>query len=279
MTSTRIGFVGTGHIGEPMVERLLADGRHEVSVFARREEVRQRLHSRGAVLVDAAADLADHDVVIACLFDDVQLIEVISPIIARMRPGSIVVSHTTGSPTRVRHLAELGAPRGVTVVEAPFSGTPAAIRRGALTVLLAGDDAAALDRTADVVSAYASPVHQVGPLGAGLVAKLLNNALFAVCSQATLAALAVGRQLGVDESAFLGVLADCSGGSAAAHYIARSGQTATDYSERLPRYLVKDLDSVESVADELGVDVGDLLAAARRGPMDLGPDRTSVLSD
>ncbi|MFC9978523.1 NAD(P)-dependent oxidoreductase [Gordonia sp. NPDC127522] len=271
MNRTRVGFVGTGHIGEPMVERLLAEGRHPISVYARRDDVRKRLYGRGAVLVEQPTDLAANEVVIACLFDDRQLIEVISPVIERMRPGSIMVSHTTGSPTRMRRLAELGASRGVAVVEAPFSGTPEAIRQGALTVLLAADDTAALDRAADVVSAYASPVHRVGPLGAALVAKLLNNALFAVCSQATLAALSIGRQLGVDDGSLLAVLADCSGGSTAGRYISRSGQSAADYSERLPRYLVKDLASVESVAAELGVDVGDLLAAARRGPMDLDP--------
>ncbi|GAA3719109.1 NAD(P)-binding domain-containing protein [Gordonia hankookensis] len=268
MDHTRIGFVGAGKIGEPMVERLLAAGRHP-AVFARRPEVRDRLTRLGATMVPTAEDLATSDVVIACLFDDAQLTQVAGGIIERMTPGSVFVSHTTGSPRTIQRLNGIGDPRGVAIVDAPFSGTPELIRQGTLTVLLAGADDA-MNRSAEIVGAYAATIHRMGPSGTALSAKLLNNALFAACTQVTLSALKAATDLGITEHAFLDLLADASGGSAASRYIAASGDDAEAYSRRISRYLTKDLDAATTAADDLAVDIGELLAAARLGPMDLG---------
>ncbi|HEY9314854.1 NAD(P)-dependent oxidoreductase [Williamsia sp.] len=267
MSTKEIGFIGAGKIGEPMVERLLAAG-YVTTVYARRQDVRDRLAAQGAAIASEPDDLAQADIVIACLFSDSQVLEVCPPIVSRMRAGGVFVSHTTGSPTTIRRLAAIGGDRGISVVEAPFSGNPAAIRRGDLTVLLAGD-AAAVGSTAGVLSAYSSNVVRIGQLGTAQPAKLLNNALFAACTQLTLAALQTAGSLGVPERTFLDVLAVSSGGSAAAQYISASGQSALTYSGQLPRYLTKDLDSVRAVAAELDLDISTLLSAAERGPMDL----------
>lgn len=271
MNTLRVGFIGTGNIGEPMVERLLAGG-HPTTIYARKEAVRERLAARGALIVSTPVDLAAADLVAACLFTDEQVLEVCPPIIAEMRPGSVFLSHTTGSPGTVRRLADLAADRGVSVVEAPFSGNPDAIRRGQLTVLLAGDDAA-VDVAESAVATYASNIIRTGALGTAQPAKLLNNALFAVSSQMTLSALRAANSLGISQETLLAVLAVSSGGNTAARYIAASGQDATEYSERLPRYLRKDLASVRHVADELGVDISAILTAAQLGPMDLTEDQ------
>ncbi|MFW0786977.1 NAD(P)-binding domain-containing protein [Gordonia sp. CPCC 206044] len=264
----RIGFVGAGKIGEPMVERLVAAG-HRTSVYARRPEVRDRLARIGAATTPTITDVAASDVVIACVFDDAQLTEVAPTVIEAMPLHTVFMSHTTGSPDTVRQLERIGAPRGVSIVEAPFSGTPEIIRDGRLTVLLGGDDDA-VDRGAAVVSAYASRIHRTGGLGTALSAKLLNNALFAACTQITLSALRSADELGIGEGVLLDLLADSSGGSAAARYIADSGQDAEAYSTRIARYLTKDLDAARAAADHLGVDITNLLAAAQLGPMRLG---------
>ncbi|PXW32715.1 UNVERIFIED_CONTAM: 3-hydroxyisobutyrate dehydrogenase-like beta-hydroxyacid dehydrogenase [Williamsia faeni] len=272
--SPRIGFVGTGLIGEPMVERLLADG-CSTTVYARRPEVRERLGALGAITATTPEQLAAADVVVACLFTDDQVLEVCPPIIEKMRPGSVFLSHTTGSPSTVRRLGALAADVGVSVVEAPFSGNPAAIRRGQLTVMLGGEGTG-VDIAAHTVSAYACNIIRTGGLGTALAAKLLNNALFAAFSQITLSALQSAETLGLTEEKLLEVLAACSGGSTAATYITASGQPAVTYSERLPRYLRKDLDTVRTVASELNVEINALLTAAELGPMNLVDDRLST---
>lgn len=267
MSTARVGFIGTGNIGEPMVERLLSTG-VSTAVFARKHDVIDRLGAAGAEIVDTPESLGACGIVISCLFTDAQVLEVCPPIIERMRPGSVFVSHTTGSPASLRNLAAVARGTGVSVVEAPFSGTPDAVRAGQLTVLLAGDDVA-VDTAASIVNAYAFNIIRTGALGSALPAKLLNNALFAVCTQLTLSAIDAARTLGISEETLLEVLAVSSGGSTAARYIAASGKGAHAYSEALPRYLVKDLDSARTVASELGADIAPLLAAAQLGPMKL----------
>lgn len=275
MNAPRVGFIGTGNIGEPMVERLLVTG-IPTSVYARKEEVRQRVAAAGAHLVDTPHALGECDVVVSCLFTDAQVLEVCHPIIECMKTGSIFVSHTTGSPTSLRTLDTLATASGVSIVEAPFSGTPDAVRAGKLTVMLAGDDAA-VEKVTSIVKSYAANVIRTGALGTALPAKLLNNALFAVCTQLTLSAIEAAQTLGIGEETLLEVLAVSSGGSTAARYIAASGKDARTYSENLPRYLIKDLGSIRTVASELGADISPLLAAAQLGPMDLS-ERGEVLT-
>ncbi len=263
----QVGFVGAGKIGEPMIGRLLAAG-HPVSVYARRPEVREQLAALGADTPDRLTDVARAPLVLVCLFDDSQRLEVAPKSIENMAPGTVFASHTTGSPHTIAQLERLGATRRVSIVEAPFSGTPAAIRAGRLTVLLGGDEGPT-DEVARAVAAYASTIHRTGGLGTALSAKLLNNALFAACTQITLSALDSARQLGIDDRVLLDVLADSSGGSAAASYIAASGEDPAVYSARISRYLTKDLDAARTAAHDLGADVSALLAAARLGPMNL----------
>jgi 3-hydroxyisobutyrate dehydrogenase-like beta-hydroxyacid dehydrogenase len=267
MSEPEIGFIGAGRIGEPMVEQLLAAGRRVV-VYARREEVRTRLAERGAIVVGTPEELAAAKVVITCLFTDDQVLEYCTPIVEKMSAGGVFASHTTGSPVTIRRLADVGSAVGVSVVEAPFSGTPEAVRAGRLTVLLAGADAA-VDIAADAVSAYSANPQRTGGPGTALAAKLLNNTLFAAHTQLALAALEAGASLGISEHALLDVLGVSSGGSAAANYIAGSGQEARTYADQLLRYLQKDLASVRAVAADLDVDIASLMAAAERGPMAL----------
>ncbi|WP_201377528.1 NAD(P)-binding domain-containing protein, partial [Mycobacterium intracellulare] len=75
--------------------------RHDVLVYARREEVRLRQESKGAAMADSVADLARRsDILIACLFSDAQLRETglgADGFIANAKPGAVLVSHTTGT--------------------------------------------------------------------------------------------------------------------------------------------------------------------------------------
>ncbi|MFZ2177670.1 MAG: NAD(P)-binding domain-containing protein [Rhodococcus sp. (in: high G+C Gram-positive bacteria)] len=267
MTPIRVGFIGVGQIGEPMVERLLAEG-HSTMIYARRAEVRDRLAAHGAEVVSQPAELAAADVVITCLFTDTQVLDLCGPIIEKMRRGSTFVSHTTGSPNALRALNDIAQSRGVSLVEAPFSGTAQAIRARRLTVLVGGDPRA-VDAAAELVAAYAVNIIRTGEIGTALPAKLLNNALFAACTQLTLSALKAATAVGIPESTFLEILSVSSGGSAAAQYIAASGQSAEVYSSGLPRYLRKDIESARIAAADIDLDISTLLAAVRLGPLDL----------
>jgi 3-hydroxyisobutyrate dehydrogenase-like beta-hydroxyacid dehydrogenase len=267
--STTVGFLGAGQLGEPMVERLLGAG-HHVLVYARREEARRRLEAKGAALTDSVADLAhDSDVLISCLFSDAQLRETgLGPegFIANAKPGSVFVSHTTGTVSTLEALRN-GSASGPVVLDAPVSGTAEDIEAGTLTVLIGGPGDAVAEVT-PVLAAYADPVVATGALGSALALKLINNLLFAANAQLFAAAVQLGEQLGVQPDVLLSTLQVCSAGSNAAIHAHRIGGMS-EFAERAGPFLRKDIAACREAAAEAGAELGLLGTAVREGPLAL----------
>jgi 3-hydroxyisobutyrate dehydrogenase-like beta-hydroxyacid dehydrogenase len=253
-----VGLVGLGEMGMPMLERLRAAG-HDVSFRARRPEVTARAEGLGA---KPAADFADRDAVIICVYSDDQVRDVGPEAVAGMRPGATLVNHTTGSPGTVTLLAEAAAPRGVRVLDAALSGGPADIRAGRLTLLVGGDETVLEDvRTA--LASYADPILHVGGLGDGQRVKLVNNALFAAQVALVAEAERVASGLGVDPARALEAIAHCSADSRVLRTVVALGSSAR-MADVAGRFIRKDVAVVEQVARELGVDLGRLGPAAGR---------------
>jgi 3-hydroxyisobutyrate dehydrogenase len=109
---SRVGFIGAGRMGAPMVGRL-AEAGHEVRALGRTAEKCAALEQLGAqpvATVEAVADGAD--VVIVCVFTDEQVQQVCmkSDLFAAMKPGAALVIHTTGSPGTAEAVAARAEP-------------------------------------------------------------------------------------------------------------------------------------------------------------------------
>ncbi len=141
----RVAFVGAGQIGAPMSERLLAAG-HDVTVYARRAEVREHFAAAGAAVTDSwptrrAAPRSSTSRV----YSDEQLEEVTlgdDGLVAQPRRRHAPrVAHHRQPRRRSRRIAAAGNGH---VVDAPFSGGSDDVLAGTLTVMLGGapDDVA-----------------------------------------------------------------------------------------------------------------------------------------
>ncbi|WP_145010886.1 NAD(P)-dependent oxidoreductase [Mycobacterium marseillense] len=264
-----VGFLGAGQLGEPMVGRLL-DAGHDVVVYARREEARRRLESKGAAMADSVAGLArDSDVLISCLFSDAQLRETgLGPdgFVANAKPETVFVSHTTGTLSTLDALRG-SAPAPPVILDAPVSGTVENIDAGTLTVLIGGPSDAVASVT-PILAAYADPVLATGALGSALALKLINNLLFAANAQLLAAATQLGTQLGVEPTVLLSTLQVCSARSHAAEQAQRIGGMDR-FAELAGPFLRKDLAACREAAGEAGVELGLLGSAVREGPLDL----------
>ncbi|WP_375486532.1 NAD(P)-dependent oxidoreductase [uncultured Mycobacterium sp.] len=262
-----IGFIGAGQMGEPMVRRLL-QANHHVLVYARRDEVRDRLANAGALLADSVSDLARRsDILISCLFSDDQLRAVgLGPegLAANAKPGAVFVSHTTGN---ISTLTELAGTSRSTILDAPVSGTAEDIAAGTLTILVGGPPDA-VQRVKPVLAAYADPIIATGELGSALNIKLINNVLFAANSQLVAAAVEVGRRLGIDAEALLAALSVCSAASNAARYVQSTGGVDAFANLAAP-FLRKDFAAAVAAAEEAGMDLGLLRSVVENGPLGL----------
>jgi len=270
---TKIGFLGAGQLGEPMIRRLLGAG-HNVLAFARRDEVCARLRDEGASLAGSVADLAARsDILISCLFSDAQLRETgLGPdgFIANAKPGSVFVSHTTGTVATLTELSKYSSSPPA-IVDAPVSGTADHIAEGKLTVLIGGAPDA-VERVRPVLAAYADPIIGTGELGTALDIKLINNMLFAANAQLVAAAVAVGQQLNVAPDALLQALSVCSGGSNAVAYAQRTGGVDAFVTMAAP-FLRKDVAAAVVAAELVGADLGFLRSVVEKGPLPLAGGR------
>jgi 3-hydroxyisobutyrate dehydrogenase-like beta-hydroxyacid dehydrogenase len=254
----RVGIVGTGEMGRPLVGRLLGAG-FEVSAFARRDDARDELARAGVRSVDRVDELgARNDVVIVYVYSDDQVRDVVleQGLADAMAPGSVVVVKTTGSPSTVGAIRDRVGARQVGVVDAPGSGGPAQVADGTLTVFVGGDDAD-VERCRPVFDSYASHVVHFGALGAGQTVKLLNNLLFGAHVELALEVARLSEELGVDPALLATTLHTCSGASYALDLVAAMGSADTVV-QAAGRFVHKDVVVAEAVAAELGVSLGSL---------------------
>ncbi|WP_166903491.1 NAD(P)-dependent oxidoreductase [Mycobacterium sp. DL440] len=264
-----IGFIGAGQMGEPMVVRLLAAG-HDVVLFARRDDVRDRLAKAGAAVTDSIPHVAaKSDILFGCFFSDSQLTDAASGsdgFISSAKPGSIFVSHTTGNLSTLKSIAA-ESPSPPTILDAPISGSADDILAGKLTVLIGGP-AGAVEQVTPVIRAYAENIIAAGDLGSALNLKLINNALFAANAQLVAVATDIGRQLDVAPAALLAALAVSSGGSRAASYVQAAGGV-DQFATLVAPFLRKDMAAAKLQADEVGADLALLAAVVQDGPLEL----------
>jgi 3-hydroxyisobutyrate dehydrogenase-like beta-hydroxyacid dehydrogenase len=248
----KIGWIGLGGIGRCMALRAISAG-HQLTAYDRGAG-KEEIAAKGAVLTGDYAELAANcEALCLCVFSDSQLREVLfdNGTLAAMKPGSIVVIHTTGSPALTREIGER-APEGVSVLDACFSGGPEDTLRGELTLMVGGDDDA-LKTVRPVLSTYASRIHKVGPLGAGQLLKLLNNLLFATNLKQAAEIIGIATEQGLDPRLAAKVICQSSGGSMAMGLLENSGVEDMLNSSR--SYMKKDVQTAFDAANETGIDI------------------------
>ena len=254
---TRIGFIGAGAMGLPMVHRLTFAG-FDTYALDRSGRHRDELTQAGVVSSSSLADVAEEsDVVIICVLTDQQVRDVAfaaDGVIAMMPAGGVIIVHTTCDPATLEDIAREASMKGIRVVDAALSGGPQDIASGHLTLFIGGT-AEDLELVRPMLTSYSEVIVHAGPVGFGQRVKLVNNALFTAHIGLAADALRLGAELGVPAEVLLAALPHASGNSRAVQMIAASGslhQTAASAG----RFVAKDVRVVQTVAARLGADLG-----------------------
>ena len=253
----KIGFIGPGRMGRPMLDRLAAAG-HDVTVLIRSPQARAAAQADGLTCADTiAATVRNADAVFVAVLTDDQVKSVcLGPdgALAAMKPGATLIQHTTCDPATVQQLAAAGAEHGIGVLDAALSGGPHDIAAGTLTLWVGGDDVL-LERTRPLLETYASPIMSVGEVGNGQRTKLVNNALFVAQVGLVIDAVRLAGSLGIGEQAILAAVQHGSGASRALGIVA-SGGSVDAVADRLAGFMRKDIAVVREVARSAGADLG-----------------------
>jgi len=213
-TSATIGFVGLGHMGGSMTERLLAMG-YTVYGEAQSQEEAQHLIEKGLHWRDTARQVAEAaDVVFTSLPDDGVLEEVASGpdgILAGLTAGKTWVDMSTVSTLTSRKLATRVRSSGATMLDAPVSGSVPQVEAGTLTIMVGGEEEA-FTRVEPILAHLGTPTH-IGGNGQGLALKLAINISLAVQMLAFSEGLLLAEASGVDQQLALDVMAASAIGS------------------------------------------------------------------
>ena len=225
--SMKLGFIGLGAMGRPMVERLLAAG-HQVAIWARRPEAMAALVGRGALACEspkAVAACSDVTLTIVTRDADVEAV-VLGPagLAEGHKPGSLHIDLSTVAPGTARRLAERLAERRVGLLDAPVSGGPSGAAAGTLAIMVGGS-ATDLERAKPLLGALGQRIVHVGEQGAGQVAKACNQMVMVAAIQAAAEAFALAAAHGLDLAQ---VKAALGGGSAASRVLEVFGQRMLD---------------------------------------------------
>ncbi|MFH1343768.1 MAG: NAD(P)-dependent oxidoreductase [Pseudomonadota bacterium] len=199
----RLGYLGLGLMGFPMTMRLLNAG-HDVTVWNRSPGKAAGLVEAGAALAATPREAAAKAGIIFMCLTDADAVEqvVFGPdgIAAADGAGRLVVDFSSIHPDSARAIAaRLKAANGMGWVDAPVSGGTKGAEEGTLAVM-AGGDAADIERVRPYVLTMARRLTHMGPTGAGQTTKLCNQ-IISGCSMAIIAeATRLASNAGIDAS-------------------------------------------------------------------------------
>lgn len=211
----KVAFLGLGTMGRHMARNILqAD--HQLTAWNRTKERTAAFVEAGARAASSPRD-AVRDAEIVCL--SLSTPEVVSAVmlgddgaLGGASPGTVFVDFSTIDPATSRSLANACGEREVRYLDAPVSGGPEGAASGTLTVMIGGEREV-FDTAAPVLDAVGSNVIHVGPAGAGLSIKLINQMLVGVNLAAVLEAFVMAQRAGIDLDVMFDLLKTSAGSS------------------------------------------------------------------
>ena len=240
-----IGYVGVGLMGGPMVKRLSSLG-WQVRGYDIVPE-RSMLQSAGEAARGADVvllNLPTNEAVEDAVFGARGLIHVVK------KPQLLVDFSTIPVDACRRHAERLASATGCRWVDSPVSGGPPAVEAGTLTVM-AGGQAEDLERIAPLMRDIAGRCTHMGPVGAGLAAKMINQLIVGVGHAMLGEAVGLCEKAGVDTAR----IPECLGGGYADSNVLKAywpRMVQRDFAPRgYVRQLLKDLEMVNAWAESL----------------------------
>jgi 2-hydroxy-3-oxopropionate reductase len=253
----RVGFIGLGIMGKPMVRNLVKAG-FEVVVHSRTEaSVTEMVNELSGVMPAASPTEVARQVktIITMLPDSPDVTKVVfgeNGLSEALGPGHLLIDMSTIAPATAIEVAEACKAKGASALDAPVSGGDKGAIAGTLSIMIGGE-ASDVERAMPLFEAMGKTIVHVGAAGAGQIVKACNQVVVALNYAAVSEALVLGSKAGVDPANIVKVL---SGGLANSRVLEMRGPTMIDHNFQ-PGFRVnlhrKDLSIALSTGRETGV--------------------------
>ena len=251
--SRKITLIGTGLMGFPMSQNLMAAG-HDLTVWNRSAHRAASLVEQGAKTAPSAAEaITGSEVVISMLSDGFATGELLDDMTIQQAliDGMVWIDMSSAKPAQARAQSAMLSGLGVAHIDAPVSGGTKGAEAASLAIM-AGGDKTVVESMKSVFDAMGHPVH-VGPSGSGMLCKLANQAIVAVTISAVAEATLLAQKGGADPAALRSAL---KGGFADSVILQQHGErmsTGNFAPGGLSKLQLKDLDNTLAEAASVGL--------------------------
>ena len=196
----KIGFIGLGIMGKPMVRNIMKAGYTDVLVWNRSKAAMEEVAADGAVASSPKEIGESCDVVITMLPNSHQVKEVMlgeNGVASFMKPGAVFIDCSSINPVASQEIAAVLAERGVEMLDAPVSGGEPKAIDGTLSFMVGGKQDV-FDAHKELLLTMGASAVRCGEVGAGNTTKLANQIIVACNIQALGEALMLAKKAGVD---------------------------------------------------------------------------------
>ena len=209
----KIGFIGTGAMGQPMLSNLVKK-RFEVVAFDVVPAALEAAIARGAARAGSVREVAANCDLVVTMLPSSANVEAVylgsGGIVESTAQGRLCVDMSTIDPGTSQRVAARLEEHGMRFLDAPVSGGVGGAVAGTLAIMVGGD-AGDLEEARPAQAAMGSNIIHVGAVGAGEVAKLCNNLISGSALVAVAEAFRIGEAFGVDPEILTSVIAKSSG--------------------------------------------------------------------
>ena len=196
----KIGFIGLGIMGKPMVRNLLKAG-HEVIVYDIIKENIEAVEKDGAVPADSSAAVAAQTKLIITMLPNSGHVKTVvmgeGGVLEGATEGSILIDMSSIAPLASKEICAACAEKGVKMIDAPVSGGEPKAIDGTMSIMVGGDKAV-FDEVYDILMTMGGSAVHCGDIGAGNTTKLANQVIVAVNIAAVAEAFMLSTKAGVD---------------------------------------------------------------------------------
>ena len=214
-TNTKVAFIGTGIMGEPIAEHIL-DAGYDLTVYNRTEKKAEPLIQKGAHWAPSAGDAAKGAGVIFTMLgypdevEDTYLTK--NGLIRRSKKGAYLIDLTTSSPQLARDIHDSCEIDDKHAFDCPVTGGEGGAKAGTLTLIIGATEDTA-EPVLPILKTFSKKIYYFDEAGRGQIAKLCNQICVAANLLGGAEALALARRSGLDQQSVLDMISDGMGSS------------------------------------------------------------------
>jgi 3-hydroxyisobutyrate dehydrogenase-like beta-hydroxyacid dehydrogenase len=212
----KIGFIGLGNMGYPMAGHLVKNNYELMAYNRSQDKLKKWGAENNAPIAQNYQELIERsDVLILCVGNDHDVRTIVRSdwgVLNRMKPGSVVIDHTTTSAFLAQEISGLLKSKNISFLDCPVSGGQIGAENGQLTIMAGGDEEA-FSKVSPILNCYSKKLSYMGVSGNGQLTKMVNQICLAGVIQGLSEGINFAINSGLDADKAVEVISHGAAGS------------------------------------------------------------------